>query len=56
LQLSDAERASLAEIAHRLGRKLLKEVAVLAKPDTILGWYRKLITNKFDGSKARRNH
>jgi putative transposase len=56
LQLSDAERATLAEIAHRLGRKSLEEIAVSAKPDTILGWYRKLIANKFDGSKARRTH
>jgi hypothetical protein len=28
--------------------------ATAARPDTILGWYRKLIANKFDGSKARR--
>jgi len=56
LQFSDAERATLAEIAHRLGRKSLEEVAVSAKPATILGWYRKLIANKFDGSKARRTH
>jgi len=54
LQLSDAERATLAEIAHRLGRQSFEEVAVSAKPATILGWYRKLIANKFDGSKARR--
>jgi homeodomain-containing protein len=54
LQFSDAERVTLAEIAHRLGRKSLEEIAVSAKPDTILGWYRKLIANKFDGSKARR--
>ena len=56
LQLNDAQRATLAEIGHRLGRKALEEVAVSAKPDTILGWYRKLIANKFDGSKARRTH
>ena len=56
LQLSDAERATLAEIGHRLGRRALEEVAVSAKPDTILGWYRKLIAHKFDGSKARRTH
>jgi len=54
LRLSDAERTTLAEIGHRLGRKALEEVAAVAKPDTILGWYRKLIANKFDGSKARR--
>ena len=54
LLLSDAERATLAEIGHRLGRKGLEDVANTAKPDTILGWYRKLIARKFDGSKARR--
>jgi len=36
LQLSDGEKRTLAEIAHRLGRKALAEVAVAAKPDTIL--------------------
>jgi putative transposase len=54
LRLSDAERVTLAAIGHRLGRKALEEVAVSAKPDTILSWYRKLIANKFDGSKAGR--
>ena len=43
LLLSDAERATLAEIGHRLGRQGLEEVAVSAKPETILGWYRKLM-------------
>jgi len=43
----------LAEIAHRLGRKALEEVAGAAQPDTILGWYRKLIAKKFDGSRFR---
>jgi hypothetical protein len=32
----------------------LAEVATVAKPDTILAWYRKLVAHKFDGSKARR--
>jgi putative transposase len=54
LRLSDAERATLGEIGHRLGRKALAEVAKAALPDTILGWYRKLVARKFDGSKARR--
>ena len=54
LRLSDAERATLGEIGHRLGRKGLAEVAHAALPDTILGWYRKLVARKFDGSKARR--
>ena len=53
LKLSDAERAMLGEIGHRLGRKVLAEVATVARPDTILAWYRKLVARKFDGSKAR---
>src|SRR5258708_11378243 len=55
LLLSEGEKATLAEIAHRLGRRALEDVAATAKPDTILGWYRKLIANKFDGSKFRRS-
>jgi len=54
LRLTDAERATLAEIAHRLDRKALEEVANVMKPDTIMGWYRKLVARKFDGSKSRR--
>ena len=37
LRLTDRERITLAEIAHRLGRKALGDVANAAKPDTILG-------------------
>ena len=55
LLLSEGEKATLAEIAHRLGRKALEDVAATAKPDTILGWYRQLIVNKFDGSKSRQS-
>src|SRR5882757_4486049 len=54
LKLSDAERKALGEIGHRLGRKVLADVATIARPDTILGWYRKLVARKFDGSKVRR--
>jgi transposase InsO family protein len=55
LLLSDGEKATLAEIAHRLGRKALDELAAVAKPDTLMAWYRKLIANKFDGSKFRKS-
>src|SRR5215475_7630595 len=54
LKLSDTERARLGEIGHRLGRNALAEVATVARPDTILAWYRKLVARKFDGSEARR--
>ena len=40
LQLSNAERAALGEIGHRLGQKALAEVASVARPDTILAWPR----------------
>jgi hypothetical protein len=53
LQLSDPERVTLAEIGKRVGRKALREIACIAKPDTILAWYRRLIAQKFDGSKHR---
>ena len=46
LRLSDADRATLGEIGHRLGRKVLAEVATVAQPDTILAWYRKLVAHK----------
>src|SRR5262249_22936233 len=51
LRLSDAERSTLAEIAKRLGRKALKDIARVAKPDTLLAWYRRLVAQKFDGSR-----
>ena len=54
LLLLDTDKATLAEIAYRLSRKALEDVANTAKPDTIMGWYRKLVTRKFDGSKSRR--
>src|SRR5438094_8579093 len=53
LRLSDPERSTLAEIGKRLGRKALQQVAYVAKPDTILAWYRKLVAEKFDGSRQR---
>lgn len=40
-------------MGKRLGRRALREVACVAKPDTILVWYRRLIAQKFDGSKHR---
>src|SRR5262245_51046562 len=53
LRLSDRQRSTLAEIGKQLGRIHLAEVACVAKPDTILAWYRRLIARKFDGPKRR---
>src|SRR5215475_1388779 len=54
LRLSNEERSTLAEIGRRLGRKGLEKVALVAKPETILGWDWRLVAQKFDGSKYRR--
>lgn len=32
----------------------MAQVACVTKPDTVLGWYHKLISQRFDGSKHRR--
>jgi putative transposase len=55
MQLTDAERQTLAEIAKKLGKKALEDVAQIVKPDTILAWQRKLAANKFDGSTRRKS-
>lgn len=55
VQLSDAERQTLAEIGKKLGKQALEEVATIVKPDTILAWHRKLVAQKFDGSKQRKS-
>src|SRR5207253_7238722 len=54
VRLSDGERKALAEIGQKLGQKALQEVAKIVKPDTILGWHRKLVAQKFDGSTQRK--
>ena len=54
VRLRDAERKTLAEIGQKLGKKALEEVATIVKPDTILGWHRTLVAQKFDGSTQRK--
>ena len=54
LRLSDGERKALADIGQKLDKQALKEVATIVKPETILGWHRKLVAQKWDGSKQRK--
>jgi len=54
LRLGDADRARLGEIGHRLGRKALSEMAIVARPDTILTWHRRLVARKLDRSRGPR--
>lgn len=50
VRLTDAQRRTLAEIGKKLSKQALEEVATIVKPDTILAWHRKLVSQKFDGS------
>src|SRR5256712_13858710 len=54
VRLTDGERKALAEIGQKLGKQALQEVAKIVKPDTILGWQRKLVAQKCDGSQQRK--
>ena len=55
LRLSDGERQALAVIGHKLGKQALTAVAQIVKPETILGWHRTLVAQKFDGSQQRQS-
>ena len=54
VRLTESERTTLAEIGQKLGKKALEAVATIVKPDTILGWHRKLVAQKCDGSTQRK--
>jgi putative transposase len=54
LRFDDGERRRLAELGHRLGRRLLAQVATIVTPDTILRWHRELADEReFRGSPGR---
>jgi putative transposase len=51
--LDNHQRIRVAAKARELSRRLLEETSILFTPDTILGWYRRLIAQKYDGSQSR---
>src|SRR5947209_8002746 len=53
LRFNDDQRRRLAVRAKGLARKLLAQVASLVTPDTLMGWHRKLIAEKYDGHNQR---
>jgi putative transposase len=53
LRLSDEQRRRLAAKAKKLARRVLREMATIVTPETLLMWHRKLIAQKYDGSKHR---
>ena len=54
LRFTDDQRRRLAVRATQLSRKILAEVATIVTPETLLTWHRKLIANKYDGSRQRK--
>jgi hypothetical protein len=54
LRFEDGERRRLAELGHRLGRRVLAQVATLVTPDTIR-WHRELVARKwtYRGGRGR---
>jgi hypothetical protein len=53
LRLTDDQRRRLAAKAKKLGRHMLNELASIVTPETLLTWHRKLIAQRYDGSKQR---
>src|SRR6202022_4429511 len=53
IRFTDAERCRLARKAQALGRKVLNELETLVTPDTLLRWYRELVTSKWNYSHRR---
>jgi len=48
------ERKALADIGKQWGKQAVAESASIVTPDTILAWCRKLVGQKFDGSRQRK--
>jgi putative transposase len=46
IQFTDADRRRLAVRGYRLRRQLLRQIATIVTPDTILRWHRQLIVRK----------
>jgi transposase InsO family protein len=54
LRLTDDDRRRLAARAYRLGRATLRELATIARPDTLLRWHRQLIARKWTYARTSR--
>ena len=53
LQFTDHDRRRLAVHGHRLGRRILRQIASVVTPDTILRWHRQLIVRKWTYTHTR---
>jgi transposase InsO family protein len=55
LRLTDDDRRRLAVRAYRLGRDVLRDVATIVTPDTLLRWHRQLVARKWTYPGKRRS-
>ena len=55
LRFNDQERRRLAELGHRVGRRVLAEIATGRHPDTLLRWHREFVARKwtYPGGRGR---
>ena len=53
-RFTDTQRAFLASIAKQIGRKVLFEITTLVTPDTLLGWHKRLIKEKWTYAQPKR--
>jgi putative transposase len=53
LRFTDDQHRRLAARAKGIGRRALSQVATIVTPETLLGWHRKLIARKYDGTASR---
>jgi len=54
LRFTDDQRRRLAAKGKVLGRRVLRKLGTIVRPDTILRWYRRLVARKYYGSGKRR--
>jgi hypothetical protein len=55
VQLTDAERTTLAEMGQQLGKKALAEIATIAQPEAILAWHRTRLPQTDDSAPPRKS-
>jgi Homeodomain-like domain len=53
MRFTDEQRRRLAAKAKIVGAKLLSHIATIVTPETLLAWHRRLIAQKYDGSRHR---
>src|SRR5215471_16697975 len=53
LRFNNDQRRRLAVKAEKLGWRSLQVLGTIVMPGTLLGWHRRLIAQKYDGSKHR---